>query len=484
LYSIWVVVNRLFLSLPIAIALLVTFLPDYLGTDHLQLGNPTFYRDALIISIVLFYGGLLLGFAAVVSIPRLLHLLVKPGKVYPLYGLHYGLQRMIGRMTNIRLFMNITGDSSLVIHYLRALGYKQPGLIQTGSNFGIELTHDNPYLTTIGSGTMVSDGLGISNVDFSSTSLRTSPTVIGGKNFFGNDVGYPVGGRTGENCLFGTKTMVPIDGPLRENIGLLGSPPFEIPRSVERDSAFDDLKAEEELRLRMPAKNRHNAVTLIIYLNVTVFRLFIGVVMDAVAAEYFRVFGAFALLAPTLVFLVFDILLMVLIERASTGFRRLVPTFCSIYDLRFWRHERFWKMMGGNPVFLAGTPFRSVVWRMLGVRVGKCLYDEGMDIPEKTIVSIGDHATLNGGSIIQCHSLEDGVFKMDGTTVRDGVTVGVGAFIHYGITLEDGAEVEADSFLMKGTEVPPGGRYGGNPARQLSALKPAAAAVVAGGESG
>mgnify|MGYP006195923933 CR=1 FL=1 len=29
--------------------------------------------------------------------------------------------------------------------------------------------------------------------------------------------------------------MVPLDGPLRENIGLLGSPAFEIPRSVLRD---------------------------------------------------------------------------------------------------------------------------------------------------------------------------------------------------------------------------------------------------------
>ena len=36
--------------------------------------------------------------------------------------------------------------------------------------------------------------------------------------------------------------MVPIDGPVRHDVGLLGSPRFEIPRSVERDRAFDDLK--------------------------------------------------------------------------------------------------------------------------------------------------------------------------------------------------------------------------------------------------
>jgi non-ribosomal peptide synthetase-like protein len=158
-----------------------------------------------------------------------------------------------------------------------------------------------------------------------------------------------------------------------------------------------------------------------------------------------------------------------------------VPTFCSIYDIRFWRHERFWKMMAGMLAIINGTPFKPLIWRLLGVRVGKRMYDEGLDIPEKTIVAIGDYATINGGgSIIQCHSLEDGVFKMDGTTLGDDVTIGVGAFVHYGVTMADATELEADSFLMKGTEVPPGAVYGGNPARQLPAAAPSVRDVVHG----
>ena len=39
--------------------------------------------------------------------------------------------------------------------------------MQTGSNFGLEVKHDNPFLTTIGSGTMVADGLSVVNVDYS-----------------------------------------------------------------------------------------------------------------------------------------------------------------------------------------------------------------------------------------------------------------------------------------------------------------------------
>ena len=114
--------------------------------------------------------------------------------------------------------------------------------MQTGSNFGDEVAHENPYLSSVGSGTMVADGLSIINAEFSSTSFRVSRVSIGPRNFLGNNIAYPSQGRTGDNCLLATKVMVPLDGKIREGVGLLGSPCFEIPRSVERDSQFDHLR--------------------------------------------------------------------------------------------------------------------------------------------------------------------------------------------------------------------------------------------------
>src|ERR1700690_3451564 len=149
---------------------------------------------------------------------------------------------MIAMMTGIKLLTHFFGDSSYIVHYLRWLGYDLSRIEQTGSNFGTEVGHETPYLSAIGSGTMVADGLSIMNADFSSTSFRVSPVSIGPDNFIGNNIAYPAGGRTGKNCLLATKTMIPLDGEIREGVGLLGSPPFEIPRSVERDLAFDDLR--------------------------------------------------------------------------------------------------------------------------------------------------------------------------------------------------------------------------------------------------
>ena len=157
-------------------------------------------------------GGLLF----VLTVPRLLNLFIRPGTVYPLYGFHDRIHRAIARMTSVKFFTHLFGDSSYIVYYLRCLGYDLSRVEQTGSNFGTEVGHETPYLSTIGSGTMVADGLSIMNADFSSTSFRVSRVSIGPNNFLGNNIAYPAGGRTGDNCLLATKAMIPLDGEVRE----------------------------------------------------------------------------------------------------------------------------------------------------------------------------------------------------------------------------------------------------------------------------
>jgi non-ribosomal peptide synthetase-like protein len=86
---------------------------------------------------------------------------------------------------------------------------------------------------------------------------------------------------------------------------------------------------------------------------------------------------------------------------------------------------------------------------------------------ERTLTTVGDDVMLNAATIIQCHSQEDGIFKSDRTRIGNGCTIGVGAMIHYGVTMDDGSVLAPDSFLMKGEEIPPRARWGGNPAREM-----------------
>jgi non-ribosomal peptide synthetase-like protein len=463
-----------FLYLPLAEGgafLLLTAVPAFgkvLDPNMDAITSPKLYTDALDLSFVLVFGLMLAGLIVVATVPRLLNLFIKPCTVYPLYGFRDRAHRAVARMTGVKFFTHLFGDSSFIVYYLRWIGYDLCEVEQTGSNFGTEVGHETPYLSRIGSGTMVADGLSLMNADYSSTSFRVSPVSIGGHNFLGNNIAYPAGGRTGENCLLATKVMIPLDGKIREGVGLLGSPPFEIPRSVERDSRFDHLSTGDELRRRLRAKNWYNLRTMGVFLLGRWLHVFLVTVLALAAFDAYGGYGQIEMGALFAMSVLITPVYFVLVERGMRGFRRLEPKYCSIYDPYFWRHERLWKVPGEAYLkMFDGTPFKNLIWRGLGVKIGKRVFDDGCYLTERTLTTIGDDVMLNAGSKVQCHSQEDGTFKSDRTTIGAGCTIGVGAMVHYGVTMDDRSVLAPDSFLMKGEEIPQHARWGGNPAREM-----------------
>jgi non-ribosomal peptide synthetase-like protein len=306
------------------------------------------------------------------------------------------------------------------------------------------------------------------NAEYSNSSFRVSRTSIGATNFLGNFVTFPAAARTGDNCLFASKVLVPLDGKVREGVGLLGSPSFEIPRSVERDSRFDHLTRGDAFRRSLFAKTRHNTGTIVAFLFARwLFVLGLTVLSQAGVGLAGR-FGISSIAVAVVLGVLYTIWYFVLAERAAMGFRALRPQFCSIYEPYFWRHERLWKLNAMEVLELCnGTPFKGIVWRALGVRIGRRVFDDGCSMPEKSLVRIGSHSMLNVGSCLQCHSLEDGTFKSGYITIGAGCTVGTMALVHYGVNMGDRSMVDADSFLMKGEEVAAWSRWRGNPAREV-----------------
>ena len=428
-----------------------------------------FHLDVVILSSTLFVGVLLLGMLVMSTVPRLLALLVRSNKVHRMYGISYWALRTITRMTNSKFATKLFGDSSFIVGYLRAIGYKFYRVEQTGSNFGTAVAHDNPFLCEIGSGTVVADGLTMLNTDYSSTAFTAAPVRIGAHSFLGNAIFYPARSRVGANCLLATKVMVPVDGPVRHGVGLLGSPSFEIPRSVERDARL--ALGPEERRRGVSAKARHNLVSIALLLLSRWIYLTLVVLLARVAIDLHPQFGApvIAVLGAAELLLTFTY--FILLDAAVRWLSARRPEGVSIYDRAFWRHERYWKVAEDSYFqLLNGTPFKRGMWRLLGVRVGRRLYDDGAMLTERSFVTIGDDCMLNERTVIQCHSQENDAFKSDLVTIGSGVTLGVGAFVHYGTSLGDGSTLEADSFLMKGEEMPQHTRWGGNPATELAAI--------------
>lgn len=418
------------------------------------------------LSLGLFAVGLALGLVWVVAIPRLCQLFLRVDKTYPLYGVHYWLQQVVSGTSNSQLYNLLFGDTSYIVNYLRWIGWDLGKVHQTGSNFGTNQRHDNPFLCRIGDGTMTSDGLSMMNTQMSSTVFRLKPATIGPACYLGNDIHFPPDARAGANCLLGTKTLVPVDGPMRENVGLLGSPSFKIPRMVERDrSMMGALDGTERLQ-RLSQKNRHNIGTIALFLITRWLFGCLSFFAVAVAIAGYTYIGIFAPFLASLGMLFCSIGYFAFIERASLEFRRLEPGMFTIYDSHFWFHERHWKLSDSPIVGLfAGTPFRSIINRLLGVKVGSKVYDGGAGITERTLVEIGDNANLNEGCVLQSHSLEEGVFKSDIIRIGDGSSVAPSAFVHYGATMGTRSMLDADSFLMKGENLAEGTGWRGNPAR-------------------
>ena len=108
-----------------------------------------------------------------------------------------------------------------------------------------------------------------------------------------------------------------------------------------------------------------------------------------------------------------------------------------------------------------------MVWRLLGVRIGRRVFDDGCASPRRRSSPSATTARSTRAASIQCHSQEDGAFKSDRITIGSGCTLGVGAFVHYGVTIGDGAVLAPDSFLMKGEEVPAARAVGRQPGPEM-----------------
>ncbi|WEK51845.1 MAG: amino acid adenylation domain-containing protein [Candidatus Kaistia colombiensis] len=422
---------------------------------------------------VTLFGYIALSLLAAIAVPRLFSLILKPGKTYTLYGFRYWLQAGAELCSNSRILNLLFGDSSAIVHYIRSIGWNLNKVEQTGSNFGSNQQHENPLLCEIGSQTMVSDGLFMINMHKSATAFRLEHTRVGDRNYLGNNIYYPADGRTGDNCLLGTKVMVPIDGPVRENVGLLGSPSFEIPRMVERDKELIASISGPERRRRVRQKNRFNAVTVLLFLMAQWVMLFATLAIWDRALNYYTEWAEVALYGAVLLTSAIAIPFYILLERISLGFGRLKPQMTTIYDVVFWKHERHWKLSDSPIVRLFnGTPFRPVILRLLGVKMGRRVYDGGSNLTERSLVEIGDDATLNEGCVIQAHSLEEGAFKSDFVRIGKGCTLGPAAFVHYGVVMGNGSVVDVDSFVMKGEVLEPNTLWRGNPAKLDRFLTP------------
>ena len=325
--------------------------------------------------------------------------------------------------------------------------------------------HENPYLSSVGSGTVVADGLSILNADFSSTSFRVSE-VSSGATTPRQPIAYPAQGRTGDNCLLGTKVLVPIEGEVREGVGPAGFAQLRDPakrRARQRPRRARSRRAPPPAGRQEPAQRRHDRAASAEPVDPPVGLAPAG----AGSVELYRcrcpVAGWFCH-SPGL-FVHRGLLRAV---QQASWVPAALPRRVARSTTPLLAARAVLEVDGGSRTStVQRTPFKTALWRLLGVRIGSRVFDDGCfadraglaDLRRRLHTQRRQHGPIPfpGGRHLQVRPQRH----------RCGFTLGVGSFVHYGVTIGAGAAVAPDSFVMKGGG-PPLDRWGGNPAIEFS----------------
>ena len=253
--------NRLLLTVPVVSTLLAVVVVDVpwtreiFETPGLTLASWSYLSTVLWLSLALFTGAMIVSLIFVTTIPRLLNLALKPDRVYPLYGIHYLMHVAIGRITNRKFFHELFGDSSFIVPYLQRLGYRLSPVVQTGSNFGTEIKHDNPYLSRSAAELSSPAGISFINANYSSTSFSVSRSARRGKQLPRQRHRLPpaVQGRP-RTALSRRRPSSRSTERSGRASDCSGSPAFEIPRTVLRDSQFIRMAVTRSSRAGSPQR--------------------------------------------------------------------------------------------------------------------------------------------------------------------------------------------------------------------------------------
>lgn len=115
------------------------------------------------------------------------------------------------------------------------------------------------------------------------------------------------------------------------------------------------------------------------------------------------------------------------------------------------------------------SPFQTLFYRLMGAKVGVDVNVNTGGLADLSMLDIGDHVVIGGGSAIICHAVERGFLRLETTRIGDRVSIGLGSVVMPGCVIGEGASIAPCTYLPKGTQIPPRGYWGGNPARDLRA---------------
>jgi non-ribosomal peptide synthetase-like protein len=153
-----------------------------------------------------------------------------------------------------------------------------------------------------------------------------------------------------------------------------------------------------------------------------------------------------------------------------------------VYPLWGWYYFRFWLVRGAAhsaPVHnLAGTPWLSMYYRLMGARIGRNVYfgpsssrrSSGLNAFD--LISVGDGTSIGMDSSLDGSWVEGGNLHIAPIAIGRNCFIGNRCSIGANIIMEDGSGLDDLSMLPDGCHVPAGELWKGSPAAAAGPFAP------------
>ncbi len=343
--------------------------------------------------------------------------------------------------------------------WLRAAGMK----IGTASEFS-SIIDVVPGQITVGSGCFFADGIYLGSPRIHRGTVTLAPASFGRGTFLGNHVVVPAGQHLPEDLLLGVCTTADDALMKRDGTAWFGQPPFTLPRR-------EVIVCDRSLTHKPSHIRRWNRY----FWESLRFTMHLPALLAAFA--WYDVIAKAQAFTPRLQFLLLTVpaislaaesvlcllvlaLKWLLLGRARPGTHALWSCWSSRWDYLYTAWAFFTR---GTLAALEGTLLLNWYLRAAGVRLGKrVILGPGFSqVVDPDMFIVDDDATVN--CILQAHTFEDRVLKLDYIHIGRGATLGENSVPLYGADIGAGAHVAPHSVVMKHEYLLPGYRYEGSP---------------------
>ncbi|MBK8536166.1 MAG: acyltransferase [Candidatus Competibacteraceae bacterium] len=117
---------------------------------------------------------------------------------------------------------------------------------------------------------------------------------------------------------------------------------------------------------------------------------------------------------------------------------------------------------------LIPVPLMRLVYLALGAKLGDNTYSGGT-ILDPPLTRIGSNTIIGHDAVLFSHVMEGDRLELATIEIGNNVTIGGKAVIMPGVKIGDDAIIAVNAVVTKGTQIGPGERWAGIPARRLCA---------------